>query len=99
MGLHRSAGHFELAGDLVVIAPLKKQFHDLLFSLPEPDRCLAHTSPSTLVSRGDQSHISCLRQSLRRLEKWILLLKWYSLMTVLTQFHSTHNANYTNNLL
>jgi len=99
MGLHRSAGHFELAGDLVVIAPLQKQFHDLLFALPEPDRCLAHTSPSTLVSRGDQVRSLYARQSLRLLGEQILLLKWYSQMTVLTAFHSTHNANYTNKLL
>jgi hypothetical protein len=59
MGFHRAASHFKLSGDLVVIAPLQKQFHDLLFALPEPDRCLAHTSPSTVVSRGDQVH-SCV---------------------------------------
>jgi len=34
VGFHRAASHFELAGDFVVIAALKKQFYDLLFSLP-----------------------------------------------------------------
>jgi hypothetical protein len=63
MGFHRAASHFELSGDLVVIAPLKKQFHNLLFALPEPDRCLAHTSPSTLVLRGDQVRSCDIHQS------------------------------------
>jgi hypothetical protein len=31
MGLYGSAGHFELLGDLGVIAALQEQFHDLPF--------------------------------------------------------------------
>jgi hypothetical protein len=34
VGLYRAASHFELAGDFVVIAALKEQFNNLLFSLP-----------------------------------------------------------------
>jgi len=68
MRFHRSASHFELAGDLVVIAPLQKQFHNLLFSLPEPDRCLTHTSPSTQFFRVDQVRPCETRQSRESLQ-------------------------------
>ena len=45
MCLHGSAGHLQLAGDLVVIAPLEQQFHDLSLPLPELDGYFVHTPP------------------------------------------------------
>jgi hypothetical protein len=44
VGLYCSTSHFELAGNLGVIASLQQQFDDLLFARTEPNDLLLHPS-------------------------------------------------------
>jgi len=44
VGLHSSTRHFELAGNLGVVASLQKQFDNLLLARTEPDGLLIHPS-------------------------------------------------------
>ena len=45
MGFYRPPRHFELLGDLGVIAPLEKQLDNLLFARTQPDSLLLHHFP------------------------------------------------------
>jgi hypothetical protein len=42
MSFHSTPGHFELAGDLGVVASLQQQIDDLLFARTEPNSLLLH---------------------------------------------------------
>jgi hypothetical protein len=45
MSFHGSPSHFQLTGNLGVVAALQKQFDDLLFARTEPNSLLLHPHP------------------------------------------------------
>ena len=45
MGFDRPASHLKLARDLGIVAALQKQFDNLLFAWPQPDRLILHCIP------------------------------------------------------
>jgi len=45
MSFHGSPCHFELAGNLSVVATLQKKFDDLLFAWAQPNSLLLHPIP------------------------------------------------------
>ena len=45
MRFHSTAGHFELAGDFVIVAAFEQQISNLLFAWPQADKFVLHASP------------------------------------------------------
>ena len=55
MCLHRAPGHFELAGNLCVIAALKQQFRNLLLTETQSNRRIFHSdSPSLMIDAASE---------------------------------------------